>query len=66
MFTVMMVKKDQCDGNEAHADREVLVVEDLQTKQTLHLCQKCFLAQLRLRAKGRREANRSQPAGAEP
>jgi hypothetical protein len=35
---------------------EVLEVEDLVTRQSLKLCQKCFIDQLRLRSKGKKAA----------
>lgn len=54
VYKTLNLRRDNCDGNEKHLDVDVLVVEDLITGQTLLLCQKCFFAQLKLRAKGRR------------
>ena len=55
MFHVRSLDRGDCDNNESHGDRDVLFVEDLVTKQSLRLCPKCFIAQLKLRSKGKTE-----------
>ncbi len=57
MFKVLKVLRGNCDNNEAHTDTEVFMVEDLITHQVLNLCPKCFLAQMRLRCKGKKESD---------
>ena len=54
MFKVFGLTKGNCDGDESHADREVMLVEDTLSGRALHLCPKCFLSQLRFRSKGKR------------
>jgi hypothetical protein len=54
VFRVFGLTRGDCDAQDAHVDREVLLTEDLATGQALQLCPKCFLAQLRLRAKGKK------------
>lgn len=55
MYQVFGLTKGDCDAADAHTDREVLIVEDLIATQALRLCPKCFMAQLKLRAKGRKQ-----------
>lgn len=54
-------KGKACDANDNHVDVEVIEVQDTVTKETVNLCPKCFLAQLRLRSKGRKTNGDGQP-----
>ncbi len=60
MFKVNGVVVANCDAVEAHLDREVFVVEDLVMKSSLNLCPKCFMAQLKLRSKGKKTQEPTQ------
>ena len=65
MFKVIGLLRGDCDSIESHSDREVLQVDDLVTFQSLHLCPRCFLGQIKLRSKGKivdREVHESVPS----
>lgn len=52
MYKILGMVQGNCDAKESHTNRKVIPVEDLLSRQRLHLCPRCFIAQLELRSKG--------------
>jgi hypothetical protein len=64
VFHTFPIERGDCDLNpNSHVDRDVVPVLDPQSGERFRFCEKCYLAQLRLRSRGRKaEGNGEVPA----